>query len=366
MNSFFARPPLDSAPESNPPRARVRLLLPVCIAIVALLTAWAAATSGQDARRARDNLQLTFDRYYWAWELDEAKLAHRPDAEIAKIERILAAKRAAGVISYARFGRQFTQWDGYRYEEIVDQGYIYHQPFESEKEKDNSLIDAGGPEKRTKNVVWYPLYPLLASGIMYYVPISSTNALTLVSWMCVLLASVVLFLFSRRYFFHRLSELDLASPRTNFLSSYDTAALWTTVLLLAGPCSIFLYANFTESLFVLLLALFLYCIQARWWWRAALVAAFASASRSQGVLFGPLLALSYLLRGDGNLLKRLAGSAAMGLISAAGLACYILFLRSEFDDPLAFMHAQKYWNVGISLDRILFAANQPRLRSAIS
>ncbi|HVT79599.1 MAG TPA: hypothetical protein VHM90_02990, partial [Phycisphaerae bacterium] len=141
------------------------------------------------------------------------------------------------------------------------------------------------------------------------------------------------------------------------LPSYDIAALWATGLLLAGPCAIFLYANFTESLFVLLLALFLYCIQARWWWRAALVAAFASASRSQGVLFGPLLALSYLLRGDGNLPKRLAGSAAMGVISATGLACYMLFLRREFDDPIAFMHAQKYWNVGIGLDRILFAAN---------
>ena len=68
-------------------------------------------------------------------------------------------------------------------------------------------------------------------------------------------------------------------------------------LLLFGPCSIFLYANFTESLFVLLLAGFLYCMQERWWWRAALVAGIASACRSQGVLFGPILAATYLLIG---------------------------------------------------------------------
>ncbi len=340
------------------------MILPCLLAILGMLTAWAAATTGQDARRMRDQLQITFDKYYWQWELDEAKRTHKPAAQIAKIEKIVAQKNAVKIISYAKFGRQFTPWDGYRYEEIVDQGYIFDQPYYSAAEKKESLIDAGGPEKRTKNVVWYPLYPLLASGLMYYLPASSfntsTNALTVVSWACCLLGAGVTFLFARRYFFHRMAELKLAAappPGARGLASYDMAALWATALLLAGPCSIFLYANFTESLFVLQLALFLYCLQSRWWWRAALVAAFASATRSQGVLFGPILALAFILRGDGNLLKRLTGAAAMGVISGAGIFCYMLFLRREFDDPLAFMHAQKYWNVGISLDRIRFAMN---------
>jgi hypothetical protein len=356
--NFFSRPPLDSAPDAQPPLRPFLLLLPCLLAVLGMLTAWAAATTGQDARRAREQLQITFDRYYWQWELSEARLSGKPPEEIARIEKIVAAKQAARVISYARFGRQFTPWDGYRYEEIVDQGYIYHQPHSSAAEKENSLFDAGGPEKRSKNVVWYPLYPLLASGVMHYLPLSSTHALTFVSWTSCLLGAVVMFLVARRHFFHRAAALHLATPADGKgMPAHDMAALWATLLLLAGPCSIFLYANFTESLFVLLLSLLLYCIQARWWWRAAIVAAFASASRSQGVLFGPVLALAFLLRGNGGFVKRLAGSTAIGFISAIGLICYMLFLRGEFEDPIAFMHAQKYWNVGIGLDRILFALN---------
>ena len=355
MTSFLFRPPLDPAPELQPPRRRAMLLLPALLAVLGILIAWAAATAGQDARRSRDFLQMNYDRAYWEVELHKAIAAHKPPAEIAKIQKIVDAKRAARLISYAKFGRQFTQWDGYRYEEIVDQGYIFHQPFATTAEKASSLIDAGGPEKRSKNVVWYPLYPLLASGLMHYVPLSSTDCLTAVSWVCCVLASVVGFLFARRYFFHRMRSLQL--PISQPVAPYDVAALFTVAFVLFGPCSIFLYANFTESLFLLLPTLFLYCIQARWWWRAAFVAAFASASRSQGVLFGPILALAYVFRGDGHLLKRLLLAGVFGVISAAGLACYMAFLAREFDDPLAFMHAQIYWNVGISVERLLFAAN---------
>ena len=187
---------------SSPPRRWRLILLPACMAILGMLIAWAAVTTGQDARRQRDELQLTFDRYYWMWELDQAKLAGKPAAEIASIQKIVDQKMAARVISYTRYGRQFTSWDGYRYEEIVDQGYAYHQPFQAEADRKNPqpMLDVGGPELRSKNVVWYPLYPLLASGLMTYYPLSSTLALTVVSWMCCLLGSSVMFLYARRYY----------------------------------------------------------------------------------------------------------------------------------------------------------------------
>ncbi len=345
--------------EALPPVFRWRVvLLPAVMAVVGMLVAWAAVTAGQDARRGREQLQMNFDRYYWEWELTQAQMAHRPAAEIAKIEKIVAQKRAARLISYARWGRQFTSWDGYRYEEIVDQGYAYHQPWQAEKpdEPMQPMLDDGGPEPRSKNVVWYPLYPFLASGLMTYVPgLSSTLALTVVSWTSCLLGAVVMYLYLRQYYYAR-EQLGLRGV-VGGLASCDAAAMWAVAALLFGPCAVFLYANFTESLFVLLLALFLYCLQARWWWRAVLVAAVASACRSQGVLFGPILGLIYLLRGPGPVWKRLVALPAMGVLAEAGVIGYAAFLWDLFRDPLAFMHAQRYWNVGISWERIVYAAN---------
>jgi hypothetical protein len=359
---------MDKGSSSNPESSRAAgasprwwglLVLTACLAMLGMLIAWAAATSGQDARRQKDQLQLTFDRYYWMWELDQAKLAGKPETKIERIQKIVDEKMASGTPSYGRFGRQFTQWDGYRYEEIVEEGYIFHQPGASKAEKEDPLIDAGGPERRSKNVVWYPLYPLLAAGVAKATGLKVVTALTVVSWTCCLLGTIVMFCFVRRHFQAYGTRLRLGDGAGVFGgTAADSAAVWAVAALLFGPCSIFLYANFTESLFVVLLGMFLYCIQARWWWRAALVAGVASAARSQGVLLGPILGLTFLLRGAPLPMRiRLIRLPVMGLFSEVGLACYMVFLWRAFGDPLAFMHAQRYWNVGIGLDQILYAAD---------
>jgi hypothetical protein len=350
----------------TPPRKWTLVLWPAFLAVLGMFIAVVVTTAGQNTRRHHEELQITYDLHYWKLELAKAQMAQKPAAEIALIQKIVDTKAVARVISYARFGRQFTQWDGYRYEEIVDQGYVYHQPWEAEQDRKDPqpLVDTGEPEKRSKNTVWYPLYPFLASGVMYYanglgLALSSTNALTGVSWACCLLGAMVTFAYARRYYFAEAKRFPLPQgPGMLGANSYDSAALWVVVALLFGPCACFLYANFTESLFVLLLALFLYCVQARWWWRAALVAAFASATRSQGVLFGPVLALTYLVKGTPHSLpKRVGLAAVMGVISALGLMGFMAFLQTQFGDPLAFMHAQRYWNVGLGLDRLAYAAN---------
>lgn len=340
------------------------VVLPAVMAIVGVLVAWAAVTTGQDSRRGREELQMNYDRLYWEHELSQAKQEGKPVAEIAEIEKIVAQNRAAKLISYARYGRQFTPWDGYRYEEIIDDGYVYQA--DKPGEPMQPMVDTGGPEMRSKNVVWYPLYPLLASGLMWWVPaLTSTNALTAVSWMCCLLGAVVMFLYLRKYYFLR-ERLELRGPAEGGnLARHDAAAMWAVAAMLFSPCAVFLYANFTESLFVLLLALFLYCVQARWWWRAVLVAAVASACRSQGVLFGPILGLVFLLRGPGPVWKRLAVLPLMGVAAEVGVAAYAAFLWRMFGDPLAFMHAQKYWNVGISWDRIVYAADPANALSRV-
>jgi hypothetical protein len=369
MPELQLRPLLAHAPERTPPRRWRVTLFAGALAVLGMLIAWAAVTAGQDVRRSREILQMNYNRVYWENELNKARLAHEPADKIQKLEATLAKYPANGrVISYARWGRQFTPWDGYRYEEIIDQGYVYHQVDASPKEKEDSLMDVGGPERRAKNVVWYPLYPVLGWMVSKALGIPSHHALTVVSWICCLLASLAMFHYARRHYYNRMPQLEVgggealaaeAHPSRRWdLTPQDTAALFAVAALLFGPCSVFLYANFTESLFVLLLACFLYCMQARWWWRAALVAAVASACRSQGVLFGPVLALTYLLRSDSrDPFKKIGIAALFGIIAATGLACYMLFLYTHFGDPLAFMHAQRYWNVGLGYEQIRYALN---------
>lgn len=374
MADLTLPPLLTHAPEADPPRQWRVLLLPAILAILGMLIAWAAVTTGQDDRRARDTLQLVYNLTYWENQHRKALLEEAPPEEIAQLEKNVQRFKAAQLsppwkFGPAAYGRQFTSWDGYRYEEIVEQGYLYHLPTDPPSIKENSGIQREGwPERRLKNVVWYPLYPFLGWIVSKTLSISAVHALTVVSWLCAVGAAVVFFRFAQRHYYNRMPSLDLATEEAMALEAHparrwdlspqDTGALIAVAVLMFGPCSVFLYANFTESLFVLLLAMFLSCIQLRWWWRAALVAAVASSCRSQGVLFGPILALCYLLRTDHpNPITKLGMAAILGAISGVGIFCYMVYLYVNFGDPLAFMHAQKYWNVGISMERILYAFN---------
>jgi hypothetical protein len=88
------------------------------------------------------------------------------------------------------------------------------------------------------------------------------------------------------------------------------------------------------------------------------VAGVASACRSQGVLLGPILGLTFLARGAPIPLRlRLVRLPVMAVFAEVGLACYMVYLWRAFGDPLAFMHAQRYWNVGIGWDQIVYAAD---------
>ena len=369
--------PLAKDPELTPPGGRSMLAASVVMVVVGILIALAASISGQNERREGDVQRKWKDLFYWQSEVSQAKLAVQaaatsPDpaatqaaaTALATAEKNVGEIEHRGIISYARPGRQFTQWDGYRYEEIIDGGYVYHLPSDPPEVKEDSHMRWNNePEKRTKNVVWYPLYPAVAWLVMKASaltawPLTSTSALTAVSWVCALAGAAITFLMVRRHFFTRAAALGAGAGELQGRSPWDDAALWTVAFVFFGPCGIFYYANFTESLFILLFAGFLYCIQSRWWWRAALIAAVASSCRSQGVMFGPILAMSYLVRArDEHIAKRITVAGALGCVSAVGLLCYVAYLQVKFGDPLAFMHAQKHWNVGMDMKRLLYAAN---------
>jgi hypothetical protein len=369
MAELTVPPLLAHVPEISPPLRRRVLLLPLLLAVVGILIAFASATSGQDQRRHEEAITLESDRAQARATLAEARLRNASPDEVAKAQADVDAQQHKNISPYAQPGRQFTNWDAWRYEEIATHGYVYHHADDSPEIKNASVIRTpGDPDGHLKNVVWYPLYPLLGAAVSRLLGISANAALTTVSQVCILLASVIGFLYARRHYYNRMPKLigsaetalalDAHPTRRWDLSPQDTAALWAVAALLYGPCSIFLYANFTESLFVLLLVSFLYCLQGRWWWRAALVAAVASSCRSQGVLFGPILALVFLLRGDArNLFTQFGTAALLGIISAVGLACYSLYLHHTFGDAFAFLHGQAYWNVGLHRAQLFTALN---------
>lgn len=115
------------------------------------------------------------------------------------------------------------------------------------------------------------------------------------------------------------------------------------VLLLAFPTSFYFLANYTESLFVLLVALFFHFNGRQKYLPAAIVAGVASATR----LVGIFLSLALLIELIQNH-RRYYSSALLLLISTSGLLGYMYFLFARFGDPLMFMHVQSMFNNGRS------------------
>lgn len=357
------KPLLAHKPEVTPPGRWRLYFLPALMAIVGIIIANAAANWGQDHSRLAVQRQLEIKKLTAKTAYLEAILTQQDPAQVVELAEALERAVAEGVPSYRREGRVFTQWDGYRYEEIIDGGYVYHQPDDPPSVRADSVMrNPDWTEPRLKNVVWYPLYPLLGYITKTVTGLPTHHALTLVSQLCLVAGSVVLFALARRHFFNRMPVLspdgmDHVSRRWD-LAPPDTAALWTVAFLVFNPAGIFFYANYTESLFILLLAAFLWCIQGRHWYLAAGVALIAASCRSQGVLFGPVLAVTYLLRSDvRNLYTRFSIAALLGLVSSIGLVAYMTYLYARFDDPFAFMAAQKHWNVGINAGTFFYALN---------
>jgi len=319
--------------------------------VIGVCAANAAAKWGY--RENQQRLILTAERDLARLQAQQAQPATQPvDAALAQ-KRIAAQESGlAALRSDQDAFRWFSRWDAARYEEIVNSGYIYHH-----RDDPREVVIDGHINGRMENIVWYPLYPVLGVLVQKASGLATAVALNVVSIACLIVAVPIFFLMARRHYFVRRGVLTPNAIFTADISSANQGALFATALLLFGPCGYFLYGNFTESLFILLLASFLYCLQGRNWWAAALTAAVASACRSQGVLFGPILALSFLLRAGGTFPRRLAVAVVLGMISAVGLLTYMGYLKANWGDPMAFMHAQKTWNVGLNASTLAFAAN---------
>ena len=115
---------------------------------------------------------------------------------------------------------QLLQWDSEWYFKIVTEGYRYN-----------------GDPTIQQNIVFYPLYPILARGLATISGLAPADALLLISNTAGLLAILVLFKLVRE-------EFD------------DQVALATIALLSFFPASVLLSAGYTEPLVLLLIVCF--------------------------------------------------------------------------------------------------------------
>ena len=224
------------------------------------------------------------------------------------------------------FLSQWAKWDSQYYFDIATNGYWFR------------------PQQQS-NVAFFPLYPML---MRLAAPVTGDNVIRsgfILSNLALLGALI---------FLYRLAALE-----TN-----PGSAERTVFYLAFFPTAFFFSCVYTESLFLLLTVGAMYFARRRLWGLAALLGVLAAATRNLGILVWALVMWEWL-RVQGWQLSRIhrremwAGlwngvrqhwlEVLVIAIIPLGMAAYILFLKQNFDRPLAFIETQAAWgreNVG--------------------
>lgn len=196
------------------------------------------------------------------------------------------------------------------------------------------LAIAHGGYATPSATAFFPLYPMLlrAGGTLLG---SAQIAGLLISLSATVVAMCL---------FYRLAQIEL-----------DQRAARTSLLLLAFfPTAMFLSAIYTESLFLALsLAVFL-AARREHWMCAGILAGFASATRSGGILLCVPLLIMYLYgprtggvvaKRQRSWLPRYRAQPSVGWLALvpAGVVAYMSYLAIAHGTPLAPFQAEQYW-----------------------
>jgi Gpi18-like mannosyltransferase len=199
--------------------------------------------------------------------------------------------------------KMFTHFDGGAYLEIATSGYNY----------------ANG----RGNVVWFPLFPLVISGVMK-LGIPSEVAGTLVNNFAFLGALVILHSWVKEH-------------------SGIVAARWTIAVLAWCPFSLFGTVIYTEGLFLLVTTAALRAFDRGHYRWAILWGAMATATRVPGTALVPaFLFVSWKE-------KRPTVAYITAFAVGIGLIAFSLYCGFAFGDFLAFVHGQKAWQQASSM-----------------
>jgi hypothetical protein len=114
---------------------------------------------------------------------------------------------------------------------------------------------------------------------------------------------------------------------------------------------------YTESLFFLLIVLSFYLAKTQRWWLAGIVGALASTTRLPGIFLLPALGVEWWYQYQGKKKKaekkELISVLPSILIISLGLLFYMRYLAIHYNDAFLFIHAQSFFAVGRSTDRLV-------------
>jgi len=213
---------------------------------------------------------------------------------------------------------QLLQWDSEWYFKIVTEGYRYN-----------------GDPTVPQNIVFYPLYPMLARGLATISGLIPADALLLVSNVAGLLAIVALFKLVREEF-------------------GDQLALTTIALLSFFPASVLLSAGYTEPLVLLLIVSFFLVLKRKHYLSAALLAGLALSTRSTGIVLLPVLLWEMWRNRDQK--PFLAALLPCVFLATSGLWLFMIYLWITFGDPFVFADGQMAFHEGTTQAERLIAA----------
>jgi hypothetical protein len=202
---------------------------------------------------------------------------------------------------------RFARWDSGWYHDIAANGYRY--------------VEGG-----RSNLAFFPVYPQLmgiagralggAQQDFYFAGI-------LITWLSFAIAMPLLY---------RLARLDLPAD----------AALRATIYAAVFPSAYFFGVVYSEALFLLTLVSAALAFRTRHWALGALAAAVMTATRVNGVMFLPALALIGWDNAGHSERDRLRAIVAAGC-GAAGIAAYSLFAYSISGNPLEWYDSITRW-----------------------
>ena len=213
---------------------------------------------------------------------------------------------------------QLLQWDSEWYFKIATEGYRYN-----------------GDPTIEQNIVFYPLYPMLARGLAAISGLTPADALLLVSNVAGLSAVVALFKLVREEF-------------------GDPLALATIALLSFFPVSVLLSAGYTEPLELFLIVLFFLVLKQQRYLLAAMFAGLAVADRSTGIVLLPVLLWEMWRNRDQK--PFLAVLLPCVVLATSGLWLFMIYFWSQFGDPLVFVDGQAAFHRETTLAARLIAA----------
>jgi Gpi18-like mannosyltransferase len=186
-----------------------------------------------------------------------------------------------------------------------------------------SIARFGYENKKSKSV-FMPLYPVLIRTVKKVTGLPWLSSALLISNISLILAL---------YFIYRLTEIE---------KDEDTArrAIWYQALF---PGSIFLFAPYTESLFLALAAGSFYAARQKKWWLAGIAGALASGTRNIGVLLIVPLAIEFFRQYKKKETENLKHAAWL-MLTPLGLLSYIMYWWLTSGNPLIFVQGQEHWH----------------------